>query len=140
MITLLLQCCPSTAQIVKCSCDNNNAATSCNDVTIAAIICGAIVLVALIASICFWRWTGKKYGANSEQNNPKNTDCEEKQKWELTGRLLDFLEKRSYNEEYNENSGKIEKKYKPLSDEECKYYLETLINLIGKKDVSVFSK
>jgi len=140
MITLLLQCCPSTAQIVKYGCDNNNAATSCNDVTIVAIICGAIVLVALIASICFWRWTGKKYSANSGLKNSNDTDREKKQKWELTGRLLDFLEKRSYKEEFSDNTGKIEKEHKSLSDEECKYYLETLINLIGEKDVPVFGK
>ena len=96
MITLLLECCQSPAQIVKCSCEIE-AATSCNDITVVSIICGTIILVALIARWAVLSW--KKVGINYEKeeqerkSSKEEKECSRKIKADCQQKLLDFLEK-----------------------------------------------
>lgn len=103
MITLLLQCCPDTAQVVKCVYELE-AATSDKDVQIAQEICGAIVIVTAILVGGFVLWKLLDHTANGIRGIYKrkcdNNDCLKRQEADLKDKMLSALEKNTSKEEY----------------------------------------
>lgn len=136
MIAMLLQCCPSAAQIVKCSCALE-VATSDNDVTIVAIICATVVLLALIAKWAIWSWQKAVISFKEREREVKDAkekaESIRKQEADLQEKLLSFLEKNTVNENYNKEKDKIIKTQKGMASEESKYYVKVLKALIDNK-------
>jgi uncharacterized protein HemX len=90
------------------------------DVAIAAIVCGAIVLVAIIALIMFVCCRKKKKGTtNTSDQAPKNNDEDRiyNEKMTYVAKLLDLLK------EQTKADAKLKK-------DECKHYEDTLLGLI----------
>ena len=133
MITMLLQCCPDSAAIMKCVYEYE-AATNENDVQIFQEICGAIVLVAVIVVGGFLLLKLFDHIANGIRGLYKRKweeeDREQKQKADLKDKLLDFLEKNTSKEEYNEEAGKVIKSIKDLDSTESRYYIDVLKSII----------
>lgn len=74
MYTVLFQSCACAAKVVKCSCDTT-ASTNCQDVMIAAIICGAVVIIAFIAKCGILIWQHQDLTAKKKERE----DCEQKE-------------------------------------------------------------
>ena len=81
MSAILLQSCACAAKVVKCSCDVT-ASTNCQDVMIAAIICGTIVIIALIVKCGILIWKGKDLAEKEKERQEKKTretaECDRK--------------------------------------------------------------
>ena len=133
MITMLLQCFPDSAAIMKCVFEQE-AATNDKDVQIFQEICGAIVLVAVIVVGGFLLLKLFDHIANGIHGLYKRKweeeDREQKQKADLKDKLLDFLEKNSSKEEYKEEAGKVIKSVKDLDSTESRYYIDVLKSII----------
>lgn len=133
MITTLLQCFPDSAAIMKCVYEYE-AATNENDVQIFQEICGAIEFVAVIVVGGFLLLKLFDHIANGRRDLYKRKweeeDREQKQKADLKDKLLDFLEKNTSKEEYNEEAGKVIKSIKDLDSTESQYYIDVLKSII----------
>lgn len=142
MITMLLQCCPDSAAIMKCVYEYE-AATNDKDVQIFQEICGAIVLVAVIVVGGFLLLKLFDHIANGIHGLYKRKweeeDREQKQKADLKDKLLDFLEKNTSKEEYNEEAGKVIKSIKDFDSTESQYYIDVLKNLINNNPIPNYS-
>ena len=133
MITMLLQCFPDSAAIMKCVFEHE-AATNDKDVQIFQEICGAIVLVAVIVVGGFLLLKLFDHIATGIRGLYKRKweeeDREQKQKADLKDKLLDFLEKNTSEEKYNEEAGKVIKIIKDLDSTESRYYIDVLKSII----------
>lgn len=87
------------------------AETNCYDVKIVAIICAAIVLVALIAKWALWSWKEAEQEASKAEREAKEekekVESERKLKADLLNKHLDFLKENAskddkWIEEYKE--------------------------------------
>ena len=117
--------------------------TNCNDVKIVAIICIAIVIVALIARCAVLSWKDAEIKAANAEREAKENEADiakRKQKADLRDKLVFFLEKNTTKEEYDENAGKMIKKQREFDSEECQYYIEVLKSLIKEEAIPNFNK
>lgn len=121
------------AQVIKlseaCKPVMTEAETNGLDVWIVFIICIAIVLVALIAGWALLSWKSAEIKAannNSEDKNEEEGFVNNKQKADALNKLLDYLARNTYTEEYDENAGKMVKKEKGLDSNEADYYIKVL--------------
>lgn len=101
------------------------AETNCKDVIIVAIICAAIVLVAVIAKWAVLSWKdAEKNAADAERKAKEEKEKEEnkrKREADCQGKLIDFLEKQV-------SSFDIQKKEYEKASEDYKDFLLTIIN------------
>ena len=103
------------------------AETNCEDVKIVAIICAAIVLVALIVkwAVCSWK-KSEKDAVDAERKAKKEKekeDSERKQKADLLGKHLDFLkENASKDEKWIEGYKEVIASFKEALQNEIKEY------------------
>ena len=91
MSAMLLECCICAAKNVKCGCYFVTA-SGCQDVKITGIICGAIVLVALIAKWALSSWKDAEALLKQKewmaQNNKEENEYIRKQKADLLEKKL----------------------------------------------------
>lgn len=106
--------------------------TSCNDVTIVAIICATIVLVALIAMFSFLIWKCREHKAEAESKEKEREKDEKDRQWkqrsDLIDKKLDFLK------------GQVMTKDKDgktiYDDTKGQAYIAALDGFISKKEIS----
>lgn len=124
---MLLQCCESAAQVVKCSC-GQELATNCNDLGIAQAISCTIIIVTCCIVIGFLLWKLMDYIAKGCQEKRKRRweedDKELKQKadnkqraWQLEDLKFKMLQELCCNSQKEKN-------------EEVKTYITELQNRI----------
>ncbi len=110
MDTLLILKDTIAAHVVKfsdvCQSCAPKAATNCNDVKIAVIICGAVVAMVLIFALSFLVYYGIK-NCRSRKEQEAVQAKEKDEKWfslrkEYQNNLLDYLKTDNQNEEYIE--------------------------------------
>lgn len=110
MDTLLILRDTIAAHVVKfgdvCQSCAPKAATNCNDVKIAVIICGAVVVMVLIVALSFLVFYGIK-NCRSRKEQEAVQAKEKDEKWfslrkEYQNNLLDYLKTDNQNEEYIE--------------------------------------
>lgn len=126
--TIVLRVLKMTESCVPCVTESK---TNCIDLWIVIVICLTILALGFLAKNAFLSW--QKENKSKELNDKKlksENEIYNKSKEHLKDRLLDFLEKNTYEEVYCEKQGKMIKKQKGLSDSDSKYYLNVLRQLI----------
>lgn len=148
-MSILLSCvCDSImAKLCESGClkinEIHEAGTNCQDVWIVGIICGAIVLVALIAKWAVWSCKRAEIMAAKNEREAKEKNEEEiairKQKADALNKLVDYLEKNTIQEKYDAEEGKRIKEEKGLSSEEGKYYINVLKAVMKGESIPEYS-
>lgn len=120
------------------------AGTNDADVEITKYICCAVVTVAAIIVGGFLIWKLIDHLANAIAGCYKRRfeveDLERKQKSDLKNKLIDFLEKMTINEKYNEDNDKVIKIRKGMDTKESQYYTNVLKSLIDDKEIADYSQ
>lgn len=131
-----LQCCEGAVNILKCSCDipaAKNSQDVAQNTTIAFYICAAIVIATSIAAcaILLWKYLEILAAKNERQAKEKESDiADRKKKSDTLNKLIDYLEKNTTIERYDEESGKMMKSEKGLGSNEGQYYIKVLKSVI----------
>lgn len=132
---MLLQCCESAAQVVKCSC-GQKLATNCNDLGIAQVISCTIICVTCCIVIGFLLWKLMDHIAKRcQEKRQRGWEIEDKQlkqeadkkqrAWQIEDMKFQMLKELCYSSQKEKNE-KQEKVLKELESAEVGKYLSEL--------------
>lgn len=110
------------------------AETNCCDVYIVAIVCIAIVLVALIAkrTICSWKDAEIQAARDRLKYIETEADAAKRKKdAAVLDKLIDYLGRNTTCEEYNKETKEKIKKERGIKSEEGQYYINVLRALLN---------
>jgi len=131
----LTKACGALAPIVQ---QTNEAGTNCSDVCIADVICRSTIIIVtiLVAGFLAWKLIENNAKENERNFNKKKEEEESKRKQEadLQNKLIDFLEKNTTKEEYNDEIGKSVKTLREIDSKESQYFIKVILSLLRGKN------